>query len=409
MKKVIKLIVPFLVAISAVTLAGCSNNGGSTTSSSSTPVGPIDPGELVEVSSISLNRANVALALIKNATTGVLEGETFQLVSSTLPRTAIKAKLTYSSSDATVASVNADGLITALKAGEATITAKSYDEKVTKTCRVFVYETLSKSKANKVVQGIKAKQTEQSIASNLDKIYLQEKFDSYLLKDGVLQNEDVYDQYMYVGKNDAYLRIGAKQEKEIKTEGGSASFTDWEWVFYTNASYDTYIFHILGNTKTYMVADSTSYVGKSRFTALSSILDSFFTSGSAIVTNQYTDVIGSDELGYVTSAKKNGSNKDGELFSSMSATYKNQTADIDDENNYYIPAETKYDINISIDSIFQDNVMYGKKLIQEMIYQKDGATYNKVYDIEDQYQIKDVEFFYPNKTEYVQVDSIFDL
>lgn len=408
MKKVIKLIVPFLVAVSACSLAGCSHNGGSSSSSSTVP-GPVDPGELVEVTSISLNRANVSLSLTKNAQTGVVEGDTFQLGYETLPRTAIKAKISYSSSNEGIATVDSSGKITAVSAGDAVITAKSFDGKVTQTCRVFVYENISKSAANKAAKKITTAQTEQQLAASLDKIYIREMMDSYLLKDGNLANEDKYDQYLYVGKNDAYLRIGAKQEKQIKVEDGSASFTDWEWIFYTTANYDTYLFHTKGNTKTYMVADSTSFVGQSRFAALCSVCDSFFTSGSSILTSQYDDVIGKKEIGYVGNSSKRGSNKDGELYYQFATTYKNQIADIEDESDMNIPAGTKYDLDIAIESMFVDNLQYAKKLVQSANYTKDGSKYSDVYDIEYEYHSKDVEFFYPNRADYVEVSDIFEL
>ena len=66
-------------------------------------------------------------------------GESFTLVATVTPANADDTSVSWSSSDPTIASVDADGKVTALKAGKATITATSNDNtNFTATCKVSV-------------------------------------------------------------------------------------------------------------------------------------------------------------------------------------------------------------------------------------------------------------------------------
>lgn len=67
------------------------------------------------------------------------EGEQIQLVASVLPEDATNKALMWSSSDATIATVDANGLVSLLKEGTATITASSTDESgVSASCNITV-------------------------------------------------------------------------------------------------------------------------------------------------------------------------------------------------------------------------------------------------------------------------------
>lgn len=79
----------------------------------------------VEVSSVSLNTATIEM----------VEGETFSLVATVLPKDAEYDGVTWASSNASVASVNS-GTVTALKEGTATITASAGGKSATCSVRV---------------------------------------------------------------------------------------------------------------------------------------------------------------------------------------------------------------------------------------------------------------------------------
>lgn len=81
----------------------------------------------IPVASITLDATSKTLA----------KGGTYQLVATVLPANATNKTVTWSSSAPTVVSVSSSGLITALKTGTATITAKTNNNK-TATCVVTV-------------------------------------------------------------------------------------------------------------------------------------------------------------------------------------------------------------------------------------------------------------------------------
>lgn len=84
----------------------------------------------VPVTSISLNVTSKTLA----------KNETLQLVAKSNPKDSVLPAITWSSSNSEVASVTSNGLVTALKAGTATITVKTTDNKFSATCAVTVTE-----------------------------------------------------------------------------------------------------------------------------------------------------------------------------------------------------------------------------------------------------------------------------
>ena len=79
----------------------------------------------IEVSSVSLNTATIEM----------VEGETFSLVATVLPKDAEYDKVIWASSNASVARVNS-GTVTAIKEGTATITASAGGKSSTCTVKV---------------------------------------------------------------------------------------------------------------------------------------------------------------------------------------------------------------------------------------------------------------------------------
>ena len=81
---------------------------------------------VVSVSSVSLNKTTLTLT----------EGESEVLNATVKPDNATDKTVTWSSSDASIATVDRNGKVTAVKAGSATITAKAGDKSA--TCTVTV-------------------------------------------------------------------------------------------------------------------------------------------------------------------------------------------------------------------------------------------------------------------------------
>ena len=84
----------------------------------------------VPVTSVSLDKTTLELT----------EGETTQLTATVLPDNATNKAVTWSTSNASIATVDANGLVTAVSAGTATITVTTEDGSFTAKCTVTVRE-----------------------------------------------------------------------------------------------------------------------------------------------------------------------------------------------------------------------------------------------------------------------------
>ena len=411
MNKKLRIILPLL---SAVTLLASCGGGNSSSSEEPAPT-PTEP-----ITSIRLSRLNVGLVLSEEyddegEPTGKLIGEECQLEVTSFPRQVNAPKIIFSSSDEKVATVDEKGFVIAVGEGKCEIIAQNEDGSVKTSCQVFVGIEKTKNQANKIAQDIKAKQDE----SGLNKLNAVEEYcywNNKRTKNEAVFEDSYFDRKTILSKEEAYFYM-ADSSTHIKAEGGFPEYTHDSWLIYTNQYYDTYLFHTVGDVKTYMVADSTSFIdqGKSRYQAVLAVLDSLFTAGSSLVTGKFQDAIGADKgqsKGAISQAKsstRRGSFADGELIMSTAVSQKGITADREDEEDYYIPAETKYDIKLDCDYVLTDNYVKSEKVFQGMSYKLGEDTYTNDFYIESDYKIKGIEYEYPKTSDYQLVDTIFDL
>ena len=395
-----KILIPLLSCFMLAGLTSCGEN-------------PVDPTVTPQpITSIRFSRQNLGLVLAPEYDddgneTGAVVGEEFQLEVSTLPRQAAKPVVKFSSTDEKVATVDDKGLVKAVGDGRCDIVASSEDGSVTNKCPVYVGTTATKSKTKKVAEDIKAAQADITVDTVKESVYWNNK----RTKNDVVFEDTYFDRTMIVSKSNAYFFLYDK-DTYIKTQDGSPSFSESGWLFYTNEYYDTYLFRV-GETKNYMVADATSYIskGKSRFDATCAILDSFFTSGAKIATGSFEDILGSGSNGPIESAstaKRRGINDKNDLILSIKQSGPS-TADREDEEDYYIPAGTTYNIDIQIDYVLADNVVKAENVAQGMSYTLGEDKYTNDYYLDYEYSYQNIELFYPTISEYQRVDTIFDL
>lgn len=93
----------------------------------------------------TVNNTDVpATSVTLDKTSSTLDiGGTLQLAATVAPNNATNKTIAFTSSDATVASVSSSGLVTALKAGTTTITAKNAANNLSATCAITVNEAAS--------------------------------------------------------------------------------------------------------------------------------------------------------------------------------------------------------------------------------------------------------------------------
>ena len=91
---------------------------------------------------VSNKEVNVTGVTLNKATLTLIEGASETLTATVAPADATNQKVTWKSSDAAVATVDTNGKVTAVKAGEATITVTTEDGGKTATCKVTVKPNL---------------------------------------------------------------------------------------------------------------------------------------------------------------------------------------------------------------------------------------------------------------------------
>lgn len=99
------------------------------------------PRDLVKAESITLDKTSMDL----------LEGSSDKITSTVLPDDATNKKVIWSSSDESIAKVDENGNVTAIKEGQATITAKVENTDLTATCKVNVTKPVEENKNNAIL------------------------------------------------------------------------------------------------------------------------------------------------------------------------------------------------------------------------------------------------------------------
>jgi len=115
MKKIAKYIIPSILTVGV--LFGCAPKGGDTT---------------VRVTAVSLNETNKEVTV----------GDSFALNATVSPDNATNKNVTWSSSNESYATVSGAGLVSALSAGNVTITATTVDGGFTATCAVTIKQNV---------------------------------------------------------------------------------------------------------------------------------------------------------------------------------------------------------------------------------------------------------------------------
>ena len=416
-----KKILFFIPLMAVAALVGCNSNGsGSNNGTNEIIIPEANTNDAVD------NRAAVLPdeLLVNHRMVSVFVDEEYQL--SGLEQLNNRGdNLVFESKNAEIASVDENGVVKGVASGETEIVAsiKNHPE-VSVTVPVIVNTVISDSQAKSLAEGFE-KINEDDLKSIVDyemyekRVYKDDK--ENLDTDGnpvkVLQSYDRYDQRMTVSIDDAYLRIW-ETDAEIKTEGGAIDFTNYEWIFYTNAFYDTYIFHQTGDVKNYLTVPTQSYMEKARITPIYDILDNLFTSGRKILDNvissakleDFTSLVGSDSSQIL--AQKSGSNGAGQMLFDCTLSFASETADQDDESRYGIPFGTAMPATQQMRYTVKNNRIIASTITLIQNYDIGDDHYTAYYDIDHKYEDFDEDksqLFYPDKKNYSRADSIFDV
>ena len=125
-----------------------------------------DPGKASASCAVTVNGKVTAITLDCGSSAAIWKGETLQIKATVIPETALDKTVSWASGKPEVASVSADGLVTALSDGQTTITVTANDGSGTKAeCVVTVKTKVSSITLNETQKTLELGQTFQLEAS----------------------------------------------------------------------------------------------------------------------------------------------------------------------------------------------------------------------------------------------------
>ena len=410
-----KLLVALVSLAAVASLTGCDASAASSLITSiydTTPIeiiipeantkDTVDNSNKVAPESLMLNRRNISLIVEEDC---VLSG--VEQINHT------GKNLAFVSANPEVATVDEDGKVTAVAAGETTITVSDKNNpELTKVVPVIVSASITSSKAKSIADALG-----EIDEKSLNAAVLHEFYEKTTYKNDVALNYSRLDVLEVASYDDAYFRF-CRDEAEIRNEEGSMGFMNRDYIFYTDPFFDTYIFHQSGDVKNYYPVATQSYMDGSRFTPVLEILDNFFTSGRKIFTNVIDNAKMSDFLGSVGSTSTQildqfaGSNGAGQLVFDYTLDFSSQTADMDDERYYGIPFGTAMPTTQRARYTVKDNKLIATYIYLESTYEIGEDKYKDIYYIDETFERVDAEksqIYVPNRKDYTLVDSAFSV
>lgn len=391
------LLLTSLLAITALT--GCEGEAA---------ISMLEPGEGSVIDNTAATYPDELL--LNHKVVGILVDEDYQL--SALQQADYDASnLRFTSANPEIATVNKNGKIKGVSAGETEITvADKSNPNFSKTVKVIVAKNANSQMTEDLATHFK-ELSEPARTSMID----NELYEKRVYKNNELVSYNRYDQHLVLSYDDAYLGISEK-DAEIKTENGAINYSNTAMTFYTNPSFDTYIYRHSGDVKRYYVAATQAYMDGPRYEPMLKVLDNIYTSGRDIFLNTFDNAkiksFSSDINDYTADDRKLGSNGADELVFSYSVTFANETADQDDETNYGIPYGTPTPSVQTMRYIVKNDRMIAYTINLVSTYEIGKDKYVATYDIDHMFEDIDEnksQIVIPDKREYTKVDSLFSV
>lgn len=367
---------------------------------------PSEDPKVIGVQSISIDRPVVSLYYSSSKKTY----ESTQLTAQYLPLTAKASAFKWSSDHPEIAKVDEKtGLVTAVSEGIATVSVTSEDGFVAHSHVVVNNTNILPSKADKASAKILAKQASLEYSQEL---FVTENYSGVIQVGEDIVEKTAFTQKMWASKKDAYFRI-TSDEQEVKCVGGSIVLDKVDYIFYTANDYYTYVFSTTPIKRNYMIIDQSSLVStKTRYEAMCLVLNSFFTSGSRIITRQFDDLFSSDDLNphsYAGSAAYGTLGEDSAQFAYRKISKAGGKVGVDDAEDMDIPVGTYVEIEDNINLLWENNLVSNKSILETISYEKDGKDAKQIFSVDYFFETEGVEFLRPNRDDYTQVADIFSL
>ena len=348
---------------------------------------------------------------LKHLLVNVKAGESKQLDVETYPTSYALSSLEFVSKNASVATVDASGVVTGVSNGVADIEVKAKDGSFSNNVRVVVSSKSSAAGSQAVIDSINAKYNDASYKAPTKVIQYEYSVESYEcegVRDHAMESYEVmaYDAeegYFFVEGPTAYF----------KTPGGAPEVKDGKWIFYPiNQGIKTRLIHITSTSKNYFDINTAAY-GGDYDRIIRDIMNFFFVSGEKILTNLLDNFEGKSNFKYIDNSDTNVFAVDSSsILYELVENGSNQVVDADDEINYYdIPADTVYSYTFDEYILNQNARSRAVDIDMTMFYQRDGKDWTRTFLrsqlFDDDFEV--VKIQNPKDNGYQAVDSIYDL
>ena len=355
---------------------------------------------------------------LKHLLVSLKAGESKQLDVETYPSSYALSSLEFVSKNASVATVDASGVVTGVSNGIADIEVKAKDGSFSNVVRVAVASNSSAESSSAVISAINAIYAEEDAALDADESliipskviqyeYSVESYECEGVRDHAMESYEVmgYDAkegYFFVEGPTAYF----------KTPGGAPEVKDGKWIFYPiNQGIKTRLIHITSTSKNYFDINTAAYGGDYDH-IIRDIMNFFFVSGEKILTNLLDNFRGKSNFKYVDQSGTNVFAVDNESILYELTENGSDVVTADDEiNSFDIPADTVYTYSFDEFILNQNARSRAVDIDMRMFYQRDGKDWTRTFLrsqlFDDDFEV--VKIQNPKDNGYQAVDSIYDL
>lgn len=418
-----------VAGVSALLLTGCTVTVTETYTEESVEMGNTSSGSIGETVKIGAESIELETSTLK-----LYVGENYKIATKVHPIQASDSAVLFTSSDDSVATVDANGNINAKKEGLVEINISVKDSTVATKLKVLCLNKITTNIPTAISQQAEAMKTVQDerFGDGLKKVNLSRYIDSvktiYGSKSEYEQHPElgtvVYDykavETYVVDKELGFFSVGGYDSTIAKVDGTRLT-EKFEWIFRTNDNYNTYIYHTGGNSKNYLMINTSVYIGQEKFNAIKDILNCVFRSGAQLAENPLSWALNADALGnylntqssFIVSGGYFGT--DYVQFTLEQKDYRYTEASVD-ETDDEIPAGTSVLQDYSASYTWHDGYMFEFTVdILERYSMSDLITGETNYVVEKRrilFDTKvgdDVVIEIPDNTEYTLVGDLYDL
>ena len=353
------------------------------------------------------------------------KGDSYDVSVAIRPYAAYSTKLTFESSDSSIASVNNKGKVSAKAPGHATvtITASNYVDDVKTpdlrtTVEIYVYKMGSTADKKSLLTQMKAYQEEHCELPDNIILYDYRVYD--LVQNGKSQDR-TDERQIYANSRSRGLMHYNSVEWDVNVTDGGQSVQEYGYICQTKESYGSYMYHYSDNVKNVFYIATEFNKGKvSRFDTMKSILDCYFSVSNDYFTGSYEDIFSTDWFddfnSYARLVSKFGSYRNNDEFCISYTLSQSYSGEFDEEDECrwatQLPCGIKYKAKESMTYTWVNgylrNMMYssGKTFEMDGLPYEYNVTLNQSFVIVNDFEIVS---YIPDDSQFNNVEYWYDI